>query len=200
MANILDTGKLNWKPNLMILFILLLFTSFTQSGDQKTWDADSPLTWQDYKAVEKDKSFNSNTHSNTLVGEIHRYRRLKSDSNSYQFDFQVKSVMIRSKSWVDPAYKTSALLAHEQLHFDISAYFAKKLLIALQNGTYSKDFLNEMQDIRHRLSIQRNTMENLYDERTVHSNDKLMQAKWSTYVHSILTSNESLEKDLERQP
>ncbi|WP_158800633.1 hypothetical protein [Pedobacter sp. L105] len=200
MANLVGKRSILWKYILALCSIVILSTSFKQSDDQKIWDTNSPLTWDDFKGMEKDKKFDSETKSNTFIGEPYKYKRLGSDSNSYVFEFQVRSVMVRSKSWVDPASKTPSLLAHEQLHFDISEYFARQLLLAFRNATYSHNFINEIKDIRHKLSVQRTTMENLYDEQTVHSQNAHMQSKWNVYVQSLLQTNESLENALKKLP
>jgi hypothetical protein len=136
----MNIKNITWKGILTFFPILIFLTSFRQDADQKNWDIQSPLTWEDYKRVDRPDDYEQQNGSNTFIGEIYRYKRLESDSNSYIFDFQVKSVMIRSKSYVDPKSKTSALLTHEQLHFDISEYFARQLLQAFKEGKYTMNY------------------------------------------------------------
>lgn len=189
-----------WKCLLISLPVFMLITSFKQNNDQKFWDKTSPLTWDDFKKVNKPDNYDAKSSSNTFLGELYRYKRLASDSNTYVFAFKVQSVMIHSMSYVDPQYKNAALLAHEQLHFDISEYFARQLLLAFQKGVYTKNFRNEIKDIKQKNTVQRNAMENLYDEQTDHSRNIRMQSKWNVYVQSLLQNNESLENALKKLP
>lgn len=187
-----------WKSILLLIPIFFLIISFRQSNELKVWDKNSPLTWDDFQGVEIPKDPESK--SNTFIGENFRYKRITGDSNSYVFEFQVRSVMVKSKSRVDPAYKTATLLAHEQLHFDISEYFARQLLLAFQKATYTSDFKDEIKNIRHKLSIQRDAMELQYDEQTKHSLNLKMQSKWNVYVDYLISDNPNLEVALNKRP
>jgi hypothetical protein len=109
-------------------------------------------------------------------------------------------VMVRSMSYVDPEYKTPALLEHEQLHFDISEYFARQLLIEFQRAIYTKNFLAEIKAIKQRSVTTRNTVENLYDEQSNHGLNPKMQSKWRQYVEYLLSENESLSVTLQKLP
>lgn len=189
-----------WQCIMALFIIILLPTAFVQDANEKLWDASSPLTWNDYKRPDKDKILNVQSSAVTSNAIPFRYRRLGIDSNTYVFEFEVKNVMYRNASWVNPEYKNSAMLAHEQLHFDISEYFARQLLRTFQSATYSHDFKNEVQDIKNRNVGQVNTMQKLYDEQTIHSQRVSIQLKWNIYVQSLLQSNESIENALKRLP
>lgn len=187
-------------PLLAIIFVFIITSAFQQDSVQKVWDINSPLQWSDYQAPEKPDYKDPRVRSNTLTGELFTYKRLGKDSDSYSFKFATRSVMIRSKSWVDPAYKTPELLQHEQLHFNLSAYFARQLLTALTNHTYSKDYKEEMKAIRHEISVQRTAMNNLYDDQTTHSLNKKMQARWQVFVTHLLNDNINLEEAIKNEP
>jgi hypothetical protein len=184
----------------LLISISILLLSFMQNSNEKIWDANSPLTWDDFQGIERSKEFDTKIVSNTFCGEVFRYKRLGNDSNSYVFKFEVRSVMVKNKSWVDPKYRTAELLQHEQLHFNISEYFSRQLLLALQNGKYTPNFRNEIRERRHKLSVQRETMQHLYDEQTRRSLNKKMQSKWNGYVANLLKSNDDLDKALKNLP
>lgn len=189
-----------WKRTLLLISFSIIILSFTQNTIHKPWDANSPLTWDDYQGSEKNPDFNDRIVSHTLCGEQWYPRRLKTDSNTYKFAFFVKCVMAKKQSWVHPDYKTPELLKHEQLHFDIAEYFARQLLLALQNGTYSSNYREEMNAIRHKITVQRTAMQDLYDEQTKHSTNIKMQAKWNSYVAMLLSTNVSLNNALQELP
>jgi hypothetical protein len=185
---------------IILILVVLIFLSFKQIDNEKHWDAKSPLTWDDYRRKDKPASLGQDGRSNTFLGERYRYRRLGKDSNDYRFEFQVSSVMVRSMSYVDPDYKTPALLEHEQLHFDISEYFARQLLLDFQRAIYTKNFLAEIKAIKQRSVTQRNIVENLYDEQSNHGLNLKMQSKWRHYVEYLLSENDSLRVTLQKLP
>lgn len=189
-----------WKCIMALFFIIIVSTGLIQDTNEKIWDANSPLTWNDYKRPDKDKTLNAQSSAVTSNAIPFRYRKLGADSNSYIFEFQVKNAMYRNSSWVNPEYRNPALLAHEQLHFDISEYFARQLLRTFQSATYSHNFKKEIQDIKLKNVDQVNTMQKLYDEQTIHSQNTSMQLKWNMYVQSLLQSNESIENAVKRLP
>ena len=189
------------KYGLPLMIVFLFSTAFKkQDSDQKLWDKNSPLSWEDFKKVDRPDYYGEGQGANTFVGELYRYRRLGKDSSSNVFEFQVQSVMVRSMSHVEPGYKTASLLEHEQLHFDLSEYFARQLLIAFKRGTYTKNFRSEIKDIRHTFSVQRDAMEKLYDKQTDHSRNNRMQLKWNSYVQLLLKDNVSIETALKNLP
>ena len=190
----------NWKNICLSVPILFLMVSFCQDTE-KTWQKDSPLTWADFQANEKASKFNEKTVSNTRCRERFAYRLVDTSKiNSYLIEFKVKSVMDRSGSWVDPAYKTPALLEHEQLHFDITEYFARQMLKEFQKGSYTRKFRSEIDDIKKRVIANRNTLQMLYDEQTNHSLNRKVQSKWNKYVKVLLENNPSLDSTMTHLP
>lgn len=186
-----------WRSLLFLISITVLLLSFNQFKNEKDWDVNSPLTWDDYQKPEKGTQ-DEKSVSHTFCGERWVYKRL--DSNTYTFKFRVKCVMVKNLSWVHPDYKTPELLHHEQLHFDLSEYFARQLLVALQSANYTSNFQEEMKEVRHKVTLQRNNMQDRYDNQTKHSKNKDMQMKWDIYVKHLLNTNESIDSALTELP
>jgi len=190
----------NWKNICLSVPIFLLMVSF-QQDTEKTWQKDAPLTWTDFQASEKPSKFDAKTVSNTRCRERFAYRLVDTSKiDSYVIEFKVKSVMDRSGSWVDPAYKTQALLEHEQLHFDITEYFARQMLKEFQKGSYTRKFRNEIDDIKKRIIANRNTVQMLYDQQTNHSLNGNVQSKWNKYVKVLLENNPALDSTMTHLP
>jgi len=186
-----------WRNLLLLISVTVLLLSLNQFDNEKDWNINSPLTWDDYQKPEKGSN-NERSVSHTFCGERWVYKR--SDSVSYNFKFKVKCVMVKNLSWVHPDYKTPELLHHEQLHFDLSEYFARQLLVAFQSAKYTSNFREEMKEVRHKVTLQRNDMQERYDNQTNHSKNKDMQAKWELYVKHLLNTNESIDSALTQLP
>ena len=84
-------------------------------------------------------------------------------------------------------YNRSAYsLRHEQLHFDISEYFARKLLVELNKHQYTDRYRDEMKQISVEMDKQREGMQLAYDQRTHHSLDRDQQAEWDKFITGLL--------------
>jgi Bacterial protein of unknown function (DUF922) len=187
---------------LLLVLVPVLIFSFKQYKNEKSWNQNQPLSWDDFQGYEKAPNFNRRTVSHTLCGERWAWKPVVIDSNknSFKFIFAVKTVMVKNLSWVDPLYKTSKLLQHEQLHFDIAEYFSRQLLRAFQNRSYTANYREEIKQVRHIITLKRNEIQDLYDQQTNHSQNENMQAKWQLYINDLLVSNLSLDSALNRLP
>lgn len=115
-------------------------------------------------------------------------------------DFTAGSFMDKLLSWTKPKKQTPALLRHEQVHFDISAYFARKLLEAFNSYAYTDNYRNEIVQIFQQVNAARAEMEDEYDEQTNHSRNKIKQALWELYVSNLLSNNYSYNQALAAEP
>src|ERR1700744_5250652 len=125
-----------------VLFILLFITKATAYGQDtlKVWDQQSPVQWTDFKGtVDVAKHFLATTNS----GTAYRWKAHVANGK-VQCTFTTYSFMDRYKSWLRAGHEDTALLKHERLHFDISEFFARKLLEALNAYTYTLDFRKEI--------------------------------------------------------
>jgi len=94
--------------------------------------------------------------------------------------------MIQSRSWIRPSKKTDALLRHEQLHFNISELFMRKVLKELSNTRFSVNFEKEIKSIVQKEKREREAMQSLYDNETQHSHNSIQQRKWEEYINMLL--------------
>jgi len=165
-------------------YVLLLSAVFlvaaTISDREIRW-SNRPLSWDDFKQVSRNgTSFKAQTYSGI------RYS-LKDNNGKVYID--VEAYFDQEESWVVRGSNTGYLLNHEQLHFDITELFARKLRAELMDyqGMSASDFrsnrtwrvANEAHD---RLYNEMVAMQNLYDEETDHSLRKKEQAYWESKI------------------
>ena len=181
------------------MFVLLLFTftsALAQEGLKKDWDQSNPLQWADFQGqIDQTSPFFASTSSGityTWHVEINR--------DSRKFTFTVKSFMDKSRSWTKVEKQTPELLKHEQIHFDISEFFARKLQEALNGRSYTDDYKNEIGSIYLQMLEARSAMEAKYDDQTNHSINKTKQAIWERYVSELLSNNYAYKQALEKEP
>ncbi len=199
-VKIIFTAQFAQMPQLKsLLTISLLFISivaFAQDKVKKAWDAASPVQWSDFQGpIDQSSSFSALTQS----GFSYTWHRQVTDGVA-KYTFSVSSFMDRSKSWTKPGKQSPELLRHEQKHFDISEFFARKLLEALNTHTYTDGYRTEIEGLYLQLTLARKQMQDKYDEQTNHSMNKADQAIWESYIADLLNSNPNYEQALAKEP
>jgi len=187
-------------PYLKSVFIVLLLfidgPSFAQNGTRKSWSATDSLQWSDFRGpVDPSSRFDASTHS----GVSYTFSR-NADLRSMRFIFTTASFMDRLQSWAKADKQTPELLSHERLHFDISEFFARKMLEAFNAHSYTTNYRDEIEKIFKQMMEARQTMEDLYDEQSNHFVNKAKQAEWARYVADLLSNNYTYQQALEKEP
>ncbi|WP_175404048.1 DUF922 domain-containing protein [Mucilaginibacter sp. PPCGB 2223] len=173
----------------MVKTLFLMFFSFSLTtsnllaqNNYKKWEKDSLLTWSDFKGtLDTPSSFGAMTNWHMPYSY---HWSLK--NGIYTLKFKVEGAIDRSRSWSKADKQTNALLAHEQLHFDISEIFARELFIELNKKAYTANYKNEVLDIVASVFKSATEMQQKYDEETDHSKNKIKQAEWELYVKHLL--------------
>jgi hypothetical protein len=110
------------KIYFMFFILFCGFSCFSQVGsDTIFWSDDCKLNWDDFRG---DPSH---------YGEYSRFGAIsKTEINAQAFwdnslpNFTVEVYFLRSQSWVR-TIKTDSVLLHEQIHFDISELYGRKI-------------------------------------------------------------------------
>lgn len=164
------------------IFLFLFFTTlsgFSQAKEFKlSWDENKPLTWSDFLAEpNRQTPFSATTNSG-----ISYSWSLTSKDGKDEFVYEVRSNFYPNLSWVKGESSNSYLLAHEQLHFDISELHARKFRKAIQEYKISKNIKQELREIYYRIEAERQEMQNRYDAESNHSLAEDAEEKWQKFV------------------
>ncbi len=107
---------------------------------------------------------------------------------------EVYAVMDKDMSGAAPGANSPELLAHEQLHFDITEAFSRRLTlkIAPLRGK-GRDAASAVADLQAQLqaaydaaNVELLTYQNAYDSETRHGTRRKVQKKWSAKVDQLL--------------
>jgi len=169
--------------------ILLLLTSVISIGQNIKWAADRDLTWEDFQGG---ADVSSKFHAQTQSGVKYSYRWQSSNKNT-TYTFEVFSYCDKSLSWVKRGKETNALLAHEQLHFDISELHARKLKQSIASSTFSKSHNAEIKNLFKANQRAREAMQEQYDSETNHMKNQEEQIRWQQLVASELERLQEFE-------
>jgi len=168
-------------------FILLLFqlTLFSQQiNDTLYWDSKVKLSWKDFMGS---PSANDNydaetTAENSTIGSF---------VNGLPF-YKINCYFLRNKSWAKVT--SNILLSHEQGHFDLAEYIARKTRKKVKELRKKKisDFeiyVNEITLIfQERVSI-----DEKYDLETIHGTNEQEQKRWDQMIKKKLIELQELE-------
>ena len=113
--------------------------------------------------------------------------------SNHLLNYQVFSFFNKNKSWSKSTNDT-ALLLHEQGHFDINEIFTRKLKKAfkaykLNEATVSED----LRAIFNKIWQEKIAFDMLYDKETDHSNNKTQQAGWNKKIADELSRLSAFE-------
>lgn len=180
------------KNTLKLLFLglfVIIASSFQNDDNIIVWDKARKLNWDDFKGtVSHDK-----THEVINVykeNEEDAARSRVSIALYFQCDgnnanHKVRAEFEKNNSWVYANHKNEAVLRHEQLHFDITELFVRKLrtkLASLKNQCEK----SAVSSVYQTNDIEFVEFAKQYDSETSHGSNKQKQSEWETKVQKLL--------------
>ena len=169
------------KLSIFIIFILSI-TSFEKvkcidDDDQILWKSERKLVWDDFKGIADTSMINVDAITSCKIEVTDAY--FENDIPKYK----LSCYFIKSKSWTITNDKE--VLEHEQLHFDISEIFARKIRKAFDSLNLKKCVdTNKYEELYKRLGNESEIYQVKYDN-TVYFSD-IQQKKWSIKVNAEL--------------
>jgi cell division protein ZapA (FtsZ GTPase activity inhibitor) len=96
----------------------------------------------------------------------------------------------QTKSWMKPEGKTERVLAHEQVHFDLTAIKACDLAKAIEQGKFtSANIQQKIRDLQEHHTAVLSKLQQAYDKETKHGTIAEKQAEWSARVAEQLSAS-----------
>ena len=160
-----------------IVWMVFLLANANVGGEERylEWRADQPLTWSDFKGP-----VDGETEMLAMTKSKLKYS-WQCDDNG--FSFTVLARFDRGKSWKKSGEVSDRILAHEQLHFDITDLYARKMRqFAEKLENPCKLTVEEMKEKLMVLQIEWDDRQKQYDRETDHSLKRDVQEKWADMV------------------
>jgi len=162
--------------------ILLLFI-FSEANGQDTirWSSNYKLKWEDFQALPDTTSKFIATTMSSIYYSYHM--------DDAGFQFNVYCIFIKRESWAIDVAKNNHILNHEQLHFDITEIYARKLKKQLKEYSPNRKTLKaDIFSIVSKILEEEENMQDLYDSETDFSNNTKMQKFWCNKIKKELDS------------
>lgn len=164
---------------LLSTLILLFFLIPSEIDEEKIpWNEDRKLVWADFKGVPNGPpDYVASTNSGVSFSYSYRER-----NGVGEIKFTVLSNFYPNLSWYRPSKVSDYILAHEQMHFDISELYARKLRLRLAVIPHDRDFKSKAETVYDQIEADRREMQFQYDVETDHSNSKEEEFHWRDYI------------------
>ncbi|MDO6810190.1 DUF922 domain-containing protein [Zobellia galactanivorans] len=155
---------------------------FSQEGEVIVWDADRKLQWSDFKGSYFKTEWAAAT---TASGISYSFTSFTKEGRLY-LDFVVQSEFYPKKSWYRPELCDSIILGHEQLHFDISELYARKMRKRLAQTQFTMNAKAEVRAIYKAILKELGNFQNKYDRETNFSRNLEKQVLWNRRIKAAL--------------
>ncbi|GGF23767.1 DUF922 domain-containing protein [Hymenobacter cavernae] len=145
-----------------------------------TWSANRPLTWADFKSKP--------TPSDRLAALTSANIDVQAACQDFKFASTVRAIFIPTESWVrDPSKATPNLLRHEQLHFDITELYARKLRQKISLAKFDCEHLQpRFKNMSNAVFAEWQREEARYDQETNHGLTTDRQRGWEVNIQNQL--------------
>ncbi len=160
----------------------------SESKEEKIhWEENRKLTWADFKGVPNEiDQYVASTNSGVSFSFSYKERNGVTTIN-----IEVKSNFYPELSWYRPASVSPYILAHEQLHFDISELHARKLRKQLSTIPKNREYKEKAEKLYEQMETERRDMQHQYDNDSDHSNHEENEYQWRAYVAQQLAEYDS---------
>lgn len=153
-----------------------------QSQEEVIWEPALRLSWSDFKGNVPE---GTSAAATTASGISYNFSTFY-EGEELKIDFKVQSFFYPSKSWYKPEVCTDVTLLHEQLHFDITELYTRKLRERLAVASYTKNVKEEVRKIYKVTLRQLNDFQNKYDSETNYSRNLPVQERWVSEIKAAL--------------
>ena len=168
--------------------IIVLISVYIESHSQKDADrANAELLWNEFYTLQWDDfrgEPDRNSHGDAGTAVQIKAKPFTIDNRVH---YDVTAIFNRHKSWARDT--STALLAHEQLHFDLAELYARKIRKRLKE--LSDQGVNEIKELNEairELLLESNKVDAQYDAETLHGGLLTKQAAWERKIKSELAA------------
>lgn len=157
---------------LSFLFILAPISD-ADKAQMIRWD-ERKLNWDDFSGNPPGKTRGDNVAQTSTIITL--------DPVDYQGEkvlVEINALFNKQESWVLPGNKVLDVLNHEQRHFDLSEYCARRLRSEIRN-------INNYEKVFNRITGECQRLQEQYDRETSHGTNKDRQEAWDRKIDRLL--------------
>ncbi|MAB49567.1 MAG: DUF922 domain-containing protein [Flavobacteriaceae bacterium] len=169
--------------NHLIISVLFLFVGMTFNDETIPWNDTRKLEWEDFKG---NPNPDSDAVALTASGITFGYSVKTSGKRIIDYSTTVEAHFYPNKSWYLSEKADNHILAHEQLHFDITELYVRKFRQQLERLVVNQNIKIQMNQIHVAINEALDKTQKTYDEQTNHSINVEAQNYWENYIEEEL--------------
>lgn len=167
----------NWSTCHRLKAKIYKVTAPKQYETRIEWSANRKLTWDDFKGNPDKKNFPTTLAlTNSGIGYESGINMFK-DGKVF-----VQSFFYTNLSWVVPEGRTAYVLRHEQIHFDITEIYTRKLRKDFAEAKITSKDAVKAEAIFNKVFSEMSKRQERYDEETKRGDKKETQENWEAIV------------------
>lgn len=164
----------------LLVFLLLGFTSKEQSI---LWSEDYRLDWSDFKGA---PNYNSDAVAITASGLSFGLTAKTTSSKLLEFTATVEARFYPDQSWYKKEHVNNIILAHEQLHFDITELHARKFRKQIAETNFTVNIKSELNHLNKKINKELKAYQEKYDSESNYSRTIEAQKQWQILIKQEL--------------
>ncbi|SKB56810.1 DUF922 domain-containing protein [Maribacter arcticus] len=153
-----------------------------QSQEEVIWEPGFRFTWNDFKGPVQ---IGSSAAATTASGISYNFST-SYENNELKVEYTVGAYFYPTRSWYKPEVCNDVTLSHEQLHFDITELYARKMRKQLAITKFTENVKEEVRKIYKTTLRQLNDFQNKYDSETNYSRNLIVQERWVNEIETVL--------------
>jgi len=162
--------------------LLFVLAAYGQKDEVIPWTPDLRLQWKDFRATPPE---DSRIAATTASGISYRFSAMETNENM-EVDCTIDAFFYPDESWYQPAVANAIILSHEQLHFDISELFARKMRQRIATFSFTKKVKAEVKTIYTDILKEMRDFQKRYDQETNFSRNVEEQIRWNNKIKIAL--------------
>lgn len=178
---------------LLSICIVFIFSSSFQSNDKViVWSKTRKLTWNDFQGnISHDKTnevINVYKEGEQDAARSRMTIALYFQCEGNKANHKIRAEFEKNNSWYNAKYKTESVLSHEQLHFDITELYARKLKakLAALKSPCDKSFVGKEYQSNDQAFVE---FTKQYDIETSHGVNKVEQSNWENKIQNLIVAS-----------
>lgn len=165
------------------LYLFLFLICFQHNEESILWDENYRLEWSDFKG---NPNLNSGAVAITASGLTFDFSARTTSTQLVDFTATVEAHFYPSQSWYKKEDVNNIVLAHEQLHFDITELHARKLRQQIDEASFSTNIKTEISKLHGNINKELKAFQNKYDSESDYSRSIETQQEWQIFVQQEL--------------
>ena len=172
---------------LFLISFVSLAASHSPQNRHLAWERKEPLQWIHFQGKPE---ADDNIHGAvTYAGIDLMVDKIQFPNGTIRF--KARAIFDKKRSWVKEENQDLALLAHEQLHFDITEVYGRKLVLKLNELRLSKNDKAQIRKWQNRYWQAQLNAQKLYDKESVHGINAEQQQAWRSLIDAELRRTDS---------